>query len=281
VEELAASPQLEAFFFDVRTGALLKRLEWPSRVRVGHDDLLDSEARIYAARDGRFIVCASDKLMLYGPVFNLLHEKQLQPLQWGDERSVQVLPGGSQIFVREQAAGRREYSWLAVDDLRSVPAPNGVFNQVEGQVASEEYLYPAVISPTWKGDVAIAQKHHISNCPMHSLPLAEDQVLWSGDCGFTVNQGTTKLWERRTEDGIYSNGPREGNLPGSRFVLHYAGRRSELDGVRLSKKGTLIVYDLLTRKPVFSLDGYIALALSPDGSRLAVGGGVVHIFRIP
>jgi hypothetical protein len=282
VKELAAAPQLEAFFFDAQTGALLKTQEWATRARVGHDDFIDPEARIYAAHDGRFIVYALDKLMVYGPDFTLLYEKQLQSLRWRDDRSVQVLPGGTQIFLREKVAGRRTYSWLAVDGLRPVPAPEGVLDQEGGKVASEKSLYPGGIVPTWKGDVAIAQKYHISDCSMGSLPLADDQVLWSGNCGFIVNRGSTQLWERRVNESFYENASPERNLPGSRFVLHYgAYHRSELDGVRVSKKGTLIVYDLPTRRPVFSLDRYMALALSPDGSMLAVGGGVVHIFEIP
>jgi len=283
-KEPSGGLRLVALFFDSRSGALSKKLEWTTRVRVGRNDFIDPEARLYAAHNRQFIVYASDNLMVYGSDFSLLYEKSLQPLRWRDDRSVQVLPGGKQIFVEEKVAGSVKHSWFAVDGLRPVPTPPGVLRQAGGVVASETSLYPGGIVPTWKGDVAAAEKYHISDCPMSPLSLARDQVLWSGYCGFTVNQGASNLWVRRIGDEAapaQNDEPRR-NLPGNRFMLNYVvGHRSKLDDVHLSKKGTLIVYDVATCQPVFSMEGLGGMALSPDGSQIAAfKNAMIQIYRI-
>ncbi len=282
-KETALGPHLEALFFDVGNGMLLKKLEWPTRLRLGHDDLLDAEARIYPVHKGMFIVCALDKLMLYADDFSLLFEKQLRTPQWGDSRSVQVLPSGNEILLREEVSGKVTYSWFDVADFQ--PIPRGPEVQAG---ARRHSLYPARIYPNFPGHAESAKKYHVSDCPMDSMTLAQDQVLWYGTCGFNVNQGADTLWERRISDHVDGGlgNAAHSNLFGTRFVLNYAVTgRFVLDGVRLSKEGTFLVYDVPNRALVFSLDNprvhYTGAALSPDGSKLAVLNIRVDIYRIP
>lgn len=283
--------QLEAWFFDAQNGALIRKEEWPTRVRVA---LFEAEARIFPVHNGRFIVCALDKLMVYGPDYTLLHERQLRTLKWGDSRSIQVLPGGRQIFLVDDFSGHVTYSRLDADSLQPLDTPADLLDPDQGDMASEHALYPRYTSPGSSAPASrapkyqygsLARKYHITDCAMSSLPLVEEQVLWVGDCGFTVDEGSTLRWERRiAPDGVYGglDGSVVRNLSGQEFALGYqAFGRWKLDNVRLSKKGTWLVYDVLTRKVVFSIDqpGNV-LALSPDGSRLVAIYGAINIYKI-
>jgi len=283
--------QLEALFFDAENGAFIRKEAWPTRVRVGG---FEAEARIFPVHTGQFIVCALDKLMLYGTDYSLLHEKQLQTLHWGDYRRIQVLPTGHQLFLDEKLSGHQKYSRLDVDSLQPLNTPADLLDPNWGDTASEHDLYPSYISPGFQARASwppkyqhatLARKYHITDCPMSSFPLDQEQVLWKGDCGFTVDQGSTFLWERRiVPEGVYagSEGFTVRNLCGNEFVLGYAAfGRWKLDNVRLSKNGTWLVYDVPSRKVIFSVDqpGNV-LALSPDGSKLAAMNGRMNIYKI-
>lgn len=284
---------LEAMFLNAQNGALLRKQEWPVRIRHASSDLLDSEARIYPVKDDKFVVCAGDKLTLYSLDYKVLHEMAVPTKGWQDRWSVQVLPGGDQIFLRRELGGKVEYSWLDVDSFRVIHTEPGIrtpnFDVRGGVLASEHFVFAdKIYSAT---DTSHAEAYPPGDCPrgVSDLTLGQDQLLKYGDCGFNVFKGTAKLWGRGSNDPKrIAHGFAERNLSGTRFLLNYVGdRRSVIDGVAISEDGTFLVYDVIAQKLVFSLSNQKlswdnTAALSPDGTKLAVlNGASVRIFRIP
>jgi hypothetical protein len=117
-----ATRQLEAFFISAKNGSLLRTKTWPTVQRRSGDELRDSEARLIRLQDGRFLVMANGRMMLYESNLDLVKELELSPFTSTDLWAVQTVAEGKQIFLRHesQADLHVTYSWLASDTLARI-----------------------------------------------------------------------------------------------------------------------------------------------------------------
>jgi len=90
--------QLEAFFISAKDGSLLGSKTWPAVQWRSDGELRDSEARLIPLEDGRFLVMASGKMMLYTSNLDLLKELELSPFTSTDLWAVQTVAEESKYF---------------------------------------------------------------------------------------------------------------------------------------------------------------------------------------
>lgn len=109
------SISLKAYFIQVHTGKLDHYQEWLVAPRLERSDMLDGTNRIYALRDGKFMVAFKRTILIYNPEYKLVKEKSIA----ADVKlfSIQSMDTGTTIFLRQQFATSAYYSWLDADSL--------------------------------------------------------------------------------------------------------------------------------------------------------------------
>ena len=105
---------LKAVFIEVKSGAVRFRQDWPMHKRRRMTSNADSEGRVLPVYGGRFIVHAYGELLLYSTDYRLSQKLELATPE-GGYRSVTVLPGGKQLFLRHESLEGITYSWLNAD----------------------------------------------------------------------------------------------------------------------------------------------------------------------
>src|SRR5277367_620585 len=117
VKDCLNAPQcIEAFFIRASDGSLIATKRWPTALRKSQNDLFDSEARLIALHDGRFLVFASGVITVYGKNFETFAQRKLEPIT--DMWTAASVDNGNGVFLRGQSkTGDVVYSWLSSDTL--------------------------------------------------------------------------------------------------------------------------------------------------------------------
>lgn len=290
---------LRAWFVDTATGALIRQQAWRTRLRVAPSDLLDSEARIFAAANGRYLVSAQDTLYLFDD--HGVKVTEYKPPD-GTHSSVSVTPDKSQIMVRSaDNEGRTTYAWLdgATLELKArlsrSELPGGVmpFSAVENGVVFGGPDGLDILSISGM-DRTLCSKPACQD--VWPLPLASDgfeRMAFRTNYGLGVTSMEGKLlWSKTISQGLDFNQMRfpafTASADGRNLALEIlrGGRKNRyFDGVHLDNGREIMVFDTDTGRRILIVPiapGDEDVALSTDGrTPWTFGGKVLKAFDVP
>jgi len=293
--------RLQAIFFDAASGKVLAVPSWPTPVR---------DARIIAARDGKFLTLLENKVTLFGSDLRMLKTLTL-PIAM----TVVVSPSEKTIlFVGYKNPDRRSvnprlnrpedlesiWRWVNFDDLQILKSweeprtgPISISDDAIAMVACtyayvcEPHLAVRKLDQGWRNIVP-------AKWGLDPVFLTNDLVLVSK--GFRLD-GTVALilpqTDSRIQWGRVCNPPCEvAPRSGGRFIFpgwKTTGYFPSLDMAGHSILEKLLIYDSTPQLRGFVLDvkdtkirDLAEFALSPDGSRLAVlNKGVIQLLTLP
>ncbi|MGO9591426.1 MAG: hypothetical protein ACLP3K_15435 [Candidatus Acidiferrales bacterium] len=305
----APAHSMQALFLDVENGNLISHQVWQTRRRRFFNTGTDTQARIIPVRSG-FLVHANNTLALYAAD---LQKKREMALDDSLEYAAIVAPGGGVFFLEKSAPG----TVRSADGVSMVQNADSGLLTAHGEWRSSETfdklggidLFPGGADSVSKDAFAgrwytciVVQRVDSIRTPLccddpctYGQPvfLDDDEVVSFFRSGFQVlsTKGEV-LWGRQSRDRknwknfILSDLVR--SLDGSRFAgLFYADRKVEIDSTEIPKKRFgVFVYDRSQRAKVFDVvleaDSTPAIALSPDGDRLAIlSGTTLLLYRMP
>jgi len=274
--------QMDAWFFDPKTGKLIGVDTWPTVKRRWVNDRWDTQARILGVDSG-FVVHAGNSLSLYS-----LDRKKKASLPLEESRSwaVKVVPGGRELHLQGIYGDEARGEWLSTDTLA---------------LEHSKQEFAGVTSAS--SDAVVSQRAHcIRLDPMNGAPhdlycpasrdlgipvfVSDTAVLAvSGRSVVLLSGEGQKLWSREVHSGHHISSHNV-SLSGNRFALALSGRTT-FDGTLVpahkqavfvydSEKRTLIFHSVVGRE--FELKDF---ALSPDGGALAVlKGDSIEIYTL-
>jgi hypothetical protein len=297
--------RLQTIFFDASSGRVRAAPGWPTPVR---------DARIIAARNGKFVTLVDREVTLYGADF-----KVLKTLTLPRPSAVTVSPSEKTIlFVGYKHPDRRSanpkitrpedldssWLWVSFDDLRVVKSweepRTGHVSITDDAIAMVNCTYAHLCEPHLAMRNLVQPWVDIAPAEWGAAPvfLTDDLVL--------LTKGALKVFKINGKTA-FRPPPRDRSVDGwtpceapcevaprsvGRFIfLGYktTGRISSLDvaGQRDLKK--LLIYDISPRLHGSVLAGegtrirgVSSFALSPDALRLAIlNHGVVQVFALP
>jgi hypothetical protein len=282
--------QVEAFFIQATDGGLIRTKRWAIALRKSSNDLRDSEGRIIALHDGRYVAIANGVMILYAENCDLLKQLKFEPFDSKEMWAVQSVANGHVIFLRHESAstGLVTYSWLDSDTFSTLFETVGGRAPAGGVVAGEngaldgsrsgiQMTLPGQLSkticdaPLCRGDVEFRY-------------LTFNSLVVSGAFGVgVVDTDHGLLWSDLYEPPHNPSYVQFGNIysagSGARFgVWVTASSRFPFNGVSIRNSPTLFVYDSSTPKPLFAIpikpvSGVWDISLSPSGRQLAVFDG--------
>ena len=176
---------MRALFFDTSTGKLQHSESWPVKKRDDAFESLDTEARIFPSKGGKFLVQANSKLTLFSEDFAQL--KQITLGSSDGRFGLAVAPGGGRILVSKIEWRERTFSWLDAENLDVLPdepAPEldpdkGLAPGTEVLPGSSGYLFSVGTEIRWTiGKKTSALRCDIPGCDVGFLitPLATGKV---------------------------------------------------------------------------------------------------------
>jgi len=292
---------LTAFFIDTKTGATKFEKNWPIRKRFLHSERVDCEGRIFPVSKGRFIVCAQHRLELYSEDLALIKTLDLSS-EVRELWSVQVLPGGDHIFLKNSSktgvlnhSSRNgvSYAWLNSDSLaatRTEAAPPYTRTFDPDGVDAFDNGYFAVVDHTIR---AFPPDSRASlTCPGKECYrlwlLADGDVLLDEALGFTVLDANGRTaWSRATSEAHEVNLIRDvrTSLDGARFVFNLHAGGAKFEDTKLKDEASYFVYDVRKRQKLLFLHvptfADADFCLSPDGSEFAEFHGTqLNIYNV-
>lgn len=287
-----ATRQVEAFFLNALDGSLLRTKVWPVSMRKSENELRDSEGRMLALQDGRFLVHTNDNIMIYDRGLNLITQHKLEPLNSTDMWGVQGVAGGTQIFLRHESGPQVTYEWLASDSLQLLRKTSGFRNRNHLPQASVRAGESAVFTGSSSGleaitpdqQVKIICEDQLCRGPGELHVLASSYIVFSGRTGIEViDQERGLVWAKTIAPTANPNdfqfGGITSSISGTRFGLWMTSYRKTLfDGVTVHQSPVLLIYDatnpmLLWAIPIKQQAADFDVALSPDEKQLAIFDG--------
>jgi hypothetical protein len=267
---------LQAVFLDPKTAAVKRTMEWPVAIRKRGNDLLDSEARVFPLDDGKFLVHANRKLMLYSRVFHLLAELELTGSS-EDFWAVNLPPDSRSFCLRHESNGSVSCEWIEVETLR----PAGVT--------------PAGTSfTTWVSTGGVkyyedGRSESIFASGMRpkdlEIQLRGNRQFFLDAAGFLVTRNGQMEWEEKGTIDSPMSASIVASMGGGRFALTLFDQSGTFASVALKKDIETLVFDVNSRSVVFHFPLKIywdyESALSPDGRLFAEMHGLqVSIYSL-
>ena len=281
------SRNMEAFFVDTHSGALILHKTWPTIKRHWVNERWDTQARVLDVRGG-FLVHAGLSLTLYSAGQK---EKGAVPLEDGPSWAAVVAPMGRTIHLQRIDGDQAEGEWLASDTLKKLQSQR----EVPGITSSSDHAVVTKLAHCVQMQVVSEPPRNLccSDPCRLGLPefLGDDDILSVYPNGFRVlSADGENLWGREgpdTKTRVIGNHKR--SLTGNRFAISLSGNgHTVFDHVKLEMgQLTILVYDNPARMQVFQLDvgsvtKQVDFDVSPDGSVLAVLlDDVVRLYKLP
>lgn len=267
------------------------------------------QSRVVPTDDGDFVVLSQQQISLYSPKFERLAELTLHDLSptarfW----YVEVSPSRKSILVTYDPDGLAFYhfEWIDSRTLRRTP----LWTERFGSVAiSDDHI--ALAKEDWFPEKQISRDQLFLrsldgssrllcdselNCGIPAILNSDTLVLWLGHDEVKVVKpdGQQLFDEKFPYDSQWAMQPFVSSANGQRFAVPIYRPKGGWPGLDISPKMMLdkiVVYDIGLRGPVYTLDEkkskitystLVGMALSPDGSELAVlADGVLKAYRIP
>jgi hypothetical protein len=299
--------RLHVWLFDAHTRALITKREFLSVFRRWFNGGWDTQSMLIPLSDGKFLIHADARLMLFDREFRLLGERELpQNPEMSDSGglivfsggprkgysemwAVRVGTGGRTLLVQHFLDGRYTLEWLNRETLKTLwtqEAPTAVHG-VSDSFATYGWFRSIRVLSAEGGSREVCSRGKTCEGGVGWALLEGDQVIVPRQWSFSVMSLTGEiLWSREGHirgNGVWSALP---SLEGNRFVLSYEAWRAGSFGEAELKPGDNdLVYDAIQRKLVFQArleKGIASPALSPTGSRLALLGGTeIAIYDLP
>jgi hypothetical protein len=297
-----ASRQLEAYFIRTSDGTLLAKKTWRSTIRKDESDA-DTESRIIALRDGRFLIDANGTLMLYGIDLSLIREKILEPFGSREMWGVQSVSDGREIFLRRETADCPDrdrcpvqYEWRDAESFLLLDSAVGDVFQGRGVRGAGDGIYigwssntnsifepnktPHKLCDDWRCSQAFVDAFLPRN-------LAVISSYFDGVGVVDLQRGL--LWfDAPTIDKAHSLsfGEIETTATGNRFGVWVSAIKNSVFDSVMVRSSVLFVFDTNNPKHVFAIPeptGGGLFSLSPSGSQLATGEAEsqLHLYNVP
>ena len=297
-----ASRQLEAYFIRTSDGMLLAKKTWQSAIRKDESDA-DTESRVIALRDGRFLIDANGTLMLYGSDLTLIREKTLEPFGSSDMWGVQSVSDGREIFIRHETTACPDpdrcpvqYEWRDAESFQLLDSTVGDVFQGRGVQGAGDGVYigwssnaNTIFGPN-RTPQKICDDPRCSGTVVDAF-LPRDLLVISSyfDGVGVVDRQRGLLWfNAPSVQRVHSLsfGEIETTARGNRFGIWVSAiRKSVFDSVMV-KSSVLFVFDTDSPKHVLAIPeppGGGLFSLSPSGSQLATGESKsqLHLYNVP
>lgn len=297
-----ASRQLQAYFIRTSDGSLLAKKAWPSTIRKDESNA-DTESRIIALRDGRFLVEANGTLMFYGSDLTLIREKRLEPFGPMEMWGVQNVSDGREIFLRHETSKCPDrdrcpvqYEWRDAASFQLVDSAVGDVFQGRGVRGAGGGVYigwslnsNTVFEPN-KTPHKLCEDWRCSQMSVDAF-LPRDLVVMSSSTEGVgvVDPRRGFLWFQAPsieEERNFCFGQVETSLTGNRLAIWVStSKKSVFDSV-IVRSSVLFIFDVNNPKHVFAIPehpGGGLFALSPSGSELATAEGEsqLHLYNVP
>jgi hypothetical protein len=286
--------RLRVVILDADKGRIIATRAWPTESRI---------AGIVAAHDDQFVAQTANVLTSYSSALNELKKLKLpptdDPLDWSAHSSP---TGKSVLFVTTdlQTSSAVQWAFVNTDDLKLVrlwdEVQSGWVGISDTNIAMatcvwlrgcESTIQVRTLNSEWK-TVASASGH---NEPPPQFVTDDQFFLWANPARLIGVNGTTIFAEaipaRRCWWGsVYASSQ------GQRFIVPFCRQTGHVESLDLSGREELkeiLVYDAPFRGVSRRLEvkgkktiGFSLVALSPDGSKLAVlNGQSVRVFDLP
>ena len=295
---------VKALFIDISTCKVRDTREWPATRRT--------RSRIMPIHDGGFLVQAGDVLMTYSLDLNKKADRFLPELRDGTySRQFDVGPGGRLGFMTLRKGSDATDIWFDVDTLQTISdsATHGPGGHGPISVSAKGLLSPrfsSVDQPwnpfAWIQETGKEWKPLCTNLIpdptdrlhffVHTEFLADDQFLLVDTRRFSVVDRKCHIL---IGGDVHWTGPYsvevEKSLSGRRFAiqqLSHWGIRVPFTRPNFNQHLHVKVYDVDSKREVFDVDfgshdtRQIGLALSPQGSRLAVlAESSIKVYQLP
>jgi len=277
----ASNGTLTAYFVNVSDGKLVRKQDWRTIRRRDSGEGKDSEARIYALSQDRYIVIASGTLLLYNRDGSLTIQKKLDPGLW----SIQPVQMGTVLLLRHERKDQKQsfvkYIWadsqslatlaevedgqelrsqiglLGADQWLVYRDSNGIqkmtVDGLDGVMCSDDFCRESGPSNAVRGGVIVSSRFGLEMLSFDKGLVWQKSIQPAGGL------------DRITIGGVQTS------LNGEYLaVLVLRGNKYRtFDDVHLDKNEEVFVYSATDGKCLFLLPGAIqALALSPNGTQV-------------
>ncbi len=289
----------EALFFDARDGHLRGTLQWQARRDAGE---------FQPVHDGGFLVHAGDKIMRYSPDLKPVRERDLTPPAEADEKRsylprewrVYGVPGGRTAVSRFHEERESTDTWMDTDTLEDIfsDKPQYGGNSLLGIFADDARLasknigaYPNQTSQLLLWERGKGWREIVAQGAGQTF-LANNLLLlcsFRRDCK-VINRNGEIIFQYPLTQADPSNLLVKRNLDGTRFAINDTHRAIPIiqkhdffDWNFEAKVGDVNQRKLVADIGLGTHDArQIDLALSPDGSQLAVlAESTVTLYRLP
>ena len=292
---------LEGFFLNGKDGSLVAKRQWPSTLRKD-GSTAESEARMVALRNGRFLAISDGVLMLYTDSLQLIRKDKLEPSGPRDMWGVSRVADGREIFLRHETLGTRsiQYQWIDSDTFKPLGEMTGDIMWGRGMNG----LADGVLQSSQRGVYLrrpLKPEKMVCDDPFcrvtgtgFETALTSKLICLVRSNGIgVIDLGHGLLWsdvvDSRNDRNHLQFGEIAPSLSGNRFAVWITSDRSCVFNSVDLQKGTypnILVFDTLNRQHVFAITirsrtSQWAFALSPDGTRLATfDGRTIAMYRI-
>jgi hypothetical protein len=285
--------RLRALFLDAATGKIRAMTEWPAESR---------RASIVAAHDGKFVTQTGENLIQYSSDMKELRRLSTPPVEPMEGSDLVSSPTGRTVLFTVRTSSTAKWIWVNTDNLEVLLSweekPRGRVSISDSKIvmtACTLWFYkcdPEIdikgrTDTSWKKIENIDDRRHP---PMAGF-IDENLLFLQRRSIRLLRTDGTMVMEDETPEGCWGSGitPSAG---GKRFVIPSCKVKGRVESLDLSGHDELksfSVYDapFQGRSHALSFKGPkikmpISLALSPDGSLLAVlNGESVYVFQLP
>lgn len=288
--------RLHAIFLDVETGKARRTEEWS----VPHP-----RGGIIPAGDGRFVVLTPAMIALYTSSHELTKDFKLSSEQQAHLWNIFSSPTGKTILI-EYHYPEATFQWIDTDSMQPQPtwndhlsgpsiSDNEITMSRETYVKSNGFLTEVLIRSRNGAERTVCRVNlgRGTGCGIPDFLTNELLAMWMPhELRVLPKAGGDALLKANFREDEWLGRPLQPSADGRRFavaVLAHRGGSSFFDVSSHSVLKRILVYDMSSRKPVYTLEAkkqnikdISGLALSPDGSLMAIlADGVVEVYRIP
>ncbi|MGA2611312.1 MAG: hypothetical protein ABSH01_28020 [Terriglobia bacterium] len=286
--------RLRAVFLDANSGRIIDTPEWPADSRL---------ANIVAAHDGKFVTYTGEGLILYSPDRKELKKLTMPTMEAAQRADLSSSPTGKTLLYLVKANSSVRWVWLDTDTLEVIRTweekPRGLLRISDSNVVMTACtMWYSKCEPeidikgrddtNWKRIEVINDRRH----PPVAGFVDEDLLFLQGPSTRLLRtDGTMVMTEDISPQGCWGVGIVT-SAGGKRFVIpscRVKGRVESLDLSGYDELSKFLVYDAPFQGQSYVLNFKgpkikmpISLAVSPDGSKLAVlNGESVYVFQLP
>jgi hypothetical protein len=298
--------QLHVSLVDVATSRTVASRDFSTVFRRWFNRYYDSQSTVTPLRDGKFLVHASNRLMMFNREFQPLCERELPVSDrmensggfavfpggatkgWAEMWALFVAPAGRTLLLQHQLGTQYILEWLNPEDLTTTnrqDSPNVLMAISDGLVT---YRWFRSIKALRRGGspYEVCSRGPACEGGVPWVFLDKAQLLVPRQRSFLIySQAGEILWSRKGK--VKGNGILyvASSPDGNRFVIPISAERGTTFGEGELKRGdNFLVYDAAQRSLVFQahVAGVGAPALSPNGSKLALLVGTeMAIYDLP